>query len=255
MLIHRNSFDNWQLTMSGSATATVTDSYFEYSAAAAAVSTLKRNVLVFPGQTLKFRCMASTSWQNPRIQFSSSAGTLLNYVDMDLIVGTQACELQWTKPLTEAADYVTIEVGSVSGLNGAGIITEAEVFVSNSPMKRVIAECTIKIENGVASIDGSYDVMNVEGVTCDSATIVVDMKTDLIQGASGFVKPTVTVSRVAGGPLSPPIVEFSSTYAANKISITAVSISQNVTTKDISFPYYNWAAVSTAVFVNVIVYQ
>lgn len=255
MLIHRNSFDNWQLTLSGSATATVTDSYFEYSAAAAVVSTLKRNVLVFPGQTLRFTCMASTSWQRPRIQFSSSAGTLLNYVDMDLIVGTQRCELQWTKPLTELPDYVTIEVGSVSGLNGAGIITEAEISVDNCYAKRVIAECTVKIENGVATIDGSYDFYNVEAVSCDSATITVDLRTDLIQSAAGFVKPTTIASRVGGGPLSPPIVEFSTSYAANKITVTAVSISQDVTTKDISFPYYNWAAVSTAVFVNVIVYQ
>lgn len=256
MLIHRNGFDNWTLTLSGSSTATVTDSYFEFSSPSSAIATLSRVVMVLPGQTLRLKFMASTSWQRPRVEFDNVADSaLLNYVDMDLIVGTQACELQWTNPLTSAATQVKIVIGSVSGLAGAGIITEAEIHLDGQYGKRIIAEGVIKIENGVATIDDTYDVLNVAGVACDSATITVDLKNPLVQSAAGFVKPTVMVGRISGGALSPALLQFMQTYAANKISINSLSMTQNVTTKDISFNYFNWTAVTTAIRVNFIVYQ
>lgn len=256
MLIHRNGFDNWTLTLNGSSTATVTDSYFEFNSPSPAIATLSRIVFVQPGQTLKLKLMASTSWQRPRIQFDNVAdSTLLNYVDLDLIVGTQSCELQWTCPLTGPAVQVKVTIGSVSGLNGAGIITEAEIIIDNQHTKRIIAEGVIKIENGTASFDDTYDMDNVATVSCDSATIIVDLKAPLVQSAVGFVKPTIVVGRIFGGPLNPGLLQFMPTYVANKISITALSLTQDPTTKNISFGYFNWTAVTTAIRVSFIVYQ
>lgn len=256
MLIHRNGFDNFALTLTGSSTATVTDSYFEFSSPSTAQAILTRQVLIQPGQTLVFKCMASTSWQRPRIQFEDAiSSNLLNYVDMDLIVGTQACELQWTNPITSAATYVKITIGSVSGLNGAGIITEAEVHILSQYAKRVIAEGVVTIANGVAAFDDTYDMFNVSTVVCDSTTISVDLKTALIQSGGGFVKPTVIATRLSGGPLSPAIMQMLTSYGANKITIAAQSMTQNATTKDITYNYFNWTSVTTAIRIHFIVYQ
>lgn len=256
MLIHRNGFDNWALTLTGSSTATVTDSYFEFSSPSSAIATLSRIVFVQPGQTLKLKLMASTSWQKPRIQFENVAdSTPLNLVDLDLIVGTQACELQWTNPLTSAATQVRIIIGSVSGLNGAGIITEAEISVDSLYGKQIIAEGVVKIENGVATFDDTYDMFNVSTVSCDATTITVDLKTPLVQSALGFVKPKVMASRQTGGGLSPAILDFLTSYGSNKISISSLSLTQNATTKDISFGYFNWTTVTTAIRVQFMVYQ
>lgn len=256
MIIQRNGFDNWTSSVSGSATATITDTYFEFGSNSSTTSILTRQVLVGSGQTLAFKCMASTSWQRPRIQFEDAiTSALLNYVDLDLIVGTQACELQWTNPLNSSPVYVKITIGSVSGLNAAGIISEAEIHILSQPARRVVAEGVIKIENGVATIDKTYETANVASVNADTATISIDLKTPLVQSGSGFVKPTISASRLSGGPLAPPLLELMPSYAANKITMTALTLTQNATTKDVSFGYFNWTSVTTAIRINFIVYQ
>lgn len=246
-------FSNWRQYTSGSGSVMITqDGRFRFQNSDKTSRALaQRNLMLMAGDEVTIYAAGKTT--------SLASGDFVIAIECPLTVrknliqfnhneDTSLHKVSWKVPTEYPASVVGLSVGFPYGAEGIAYLTDLyfEIKSENLGVRRILMDGVVKITNGVAELDATYDNRNIGSIS--AASINLDINTKDYVALDRM--PVINISTIwnnndkpVSGAILQPIATFNKVGALNirlqnPITGNAVGVTGEAINKTISFSVF-----------------